>query len=74
MRLSPDELRDALFKECKIKMIDDEVKVIKDYFFNKFKSNQISKNDFEKLLNHKFEKKSDAVDARKALYEIRNKL
>ena len=55
-------------------MIDDEVKVIKDYFFNKFKSNQISKNDFEKLLNHKFEKKSDAVDARKALYEIRNKL
>lgn len=39
MRLSPDELRDALFKECKIKMIGDEVKVIKDYFFNKFKSN-----------------------------------
>lgn len=63
-----------MFQHCKIKLQDDEVKVIKDYFQNKFKTIQITKAAFRELLNTQFEKKSDAAEARKALYDIKHKL
>lgn len=57
-----------------IKMQEDEIKGIRDYFINKYKSKEIPKSAFIELLATKFEKKSDAAEGRKALYDIRNRL
>ena len=52
----------------------DEVKIMRDYFMNKYKSKEISKTAFTELLKTKFENKHDAAEARKALYDVKHKL
>lgn len=42
-RLSAEELRDALLKDYSIRLQEDELQVIKDYFINKYKSKEIAK-------------------------------
>ena len=52
----------------------DEVKIMRDYFMNKYKSKEISKTAFTELLKTKFENKHDKAEARKALYDVKHKL
>lgn len=73
-RMSAEELAKGMYQEYQIKMQDDEIKGISQYFINKYKSKEIPKSAFIELLQTKFEKKSDAAEARKALYDVRNKL
>ena len=49
-RLSAEELRTALGKN-NIKMSDDDVMMLKEYFRNKNRSEQISKADFVNLMS-----------------------
>jgi hypothetical protein len=55
-------------------MEEDEVKIMRDYFLNKYKSKEISKTAFTELLKTKFERKHDVAEARKALYDVKHKL
>jgi len=73
-RLSAEELANAMLTDYGIKMQEDEIKGIRDYFMNKYKSKEIPNSAFTELLNTKFEKKTDAAEARKSLYDIRNRL
>ena len=74
LKLSAEELRDAFATDHGINLHDDEVRAIKDYFVNKFRAPQITKQAFIELLQTKFEVKSDSSEARKCLVDIRNKL
>jgi Ca2+-binding EF-hand superfamily protein len=73
-RLSAEELKDALNEDHGIVLHEEEVRTVKEYFVNKYRSQQISKQAFVELLTTKFEKKSDGVEARKCLVDVRNKL
>lgn len=73
-RLSAEELRDALNEDHGIALHEEEVRTVKEYFMNKYRTQQITKTAFVELLTTKFEKKSDSVEARKCLVDIRNKL
>jgi len=73
-RLSAEELRDALISDHGITLHDEEVRTVKDYFQNKYRTQQITKQAFVELLTTKFEQKSDALEARKCLVDVRNKL
>jgi Ca2+-binding EF-hand superfamily protein len=73
-RLSAEELRDALNDDHGIILQDEELRTVKEYFMNKYRSQQISKQAFVELLTTKFEMKSDGVEARKCLVDVRNKL
>lgn len=73
-RVSAEELAAGLLSKFQIKLQDDEIRGIKQYFQNKHKSTDIPKSAFVDLLKTTFEKKFDAAEARKALYDIRNRL
>jgi len=57
-RLSAEELRTALGKN-NIRMSDEDVQMLKEYFRNKRRTEQISKSDFIELMNTQFERKFD---------------
>jgi len=67
-------LRDALNEDHGIILHAEELRTVKEYFMNKYRSQQISKQAFVELLTTKFETKSDGVEARKCLVDVRNKL
>ena len=58
-RLSAEELQKALKKEYQIELTDDEVVGIKTYFFNKYKTEQISRKAFLEVIGTKFERQHD---------------
>ena len=72
-RLSAEELRDALGKN-NLHLTDDDVLVLKDFFRMKYKSNEIKKEDFIRMMETKFERKFESKDAKQALFDVRNKL
>ena len=73
-RLSAEELRDALQKDFSISLEQDEVKGITDFFVNKYKTKEISKTAFiDLLLNSQFKNKADAQEARKSLYDLKQR-
>jgi len=71
-RLSAEELRAALARN-QITMTDDDVMMIKEYFKNKTRSDQISKQDFITLFSTQFDRKFDQNAARKSLSDIKMK-
>lgn len=74
MRLSPEEIAQALMTDYQIRLQDDEIRALRDYFMNKYKTREISQTAFFELLQTKFERKSDPAEARKALHDIKGKL
>ena len=82
-RLSAEELRNALAKN-NLSLSPDDVNVLKEYFRvvnnkyganNRFNnSNEITKEDFIKMMGTKFDRKYDQAEARKSLFDVRNKL
>lgn len=75
MRLSPEELSAALMQDYQIRLQDDEVRAIRDYFMNKYKTKEISKSAFNELLSTDFKtQKCDTAEARKSLYDVRGRL
>lgn len=73
-RLSAEELRDALQKDFSITLEQDEVKGITDFFVNKYKTKEITKTAFIDLLqNSQFKNKADAQEARKSLYDLKQR-
>lgn len=56
--MSAEELREALLRN-QIKLSDDDVQVIKDYFRNKTRSEEIPKNEFIDLMSKTFDRKFD---------------
>ena len=71
-RLSAEELKTALNKN-NIAMSDEDVQMLKEYFRNKTRSEQISKVDFINLMNTQFERKFDMQVAKKSLADIKMK-
>ena len=63
-----------MFEVHKIKMDADEVKIMRDYFMNKYKTKEISKTAFTELLKTKFETKHDKHEAKKSLKDVKHKL
>ena len=74
MRLSAEELKEALAKDYNVVLDANEVKVCSDYFHQKFKTRQIKKMDFIKLLRTEWDRKHDKAEARESLFAIKNKL
>lgn len=73
-RLSAEELRDALFNGGKgIKLSEEDIQMIKDYFRAKTRTEQINKNDFLELMSRQFERKFDQMAAKKSLSDIKMK-
>lgn len=79
-RLSAEELRNALAKN-NLSLSPDDVNVLKEYFRNKYgakagfnNSAEITKEDFIKMMGTKFDRKYDQAEARKSLFDVRNKL
>ena len=70
--ISAEELRDGLVK-AGIRMSDDDVAMIKEYFRAKTRREQIGKQDFLALLGTTFERKFDQAAARKSLSDIKMK-
>lgn len=73
-KLSAEELADALKKDQKLILMDDEIQIFKEYFKQHYKTTEIYKSDFIKMLETKFERKADADHAKKALALLREKL
>mmetsp|Transcript_46373 Transcript_46373/g.61418 ORF Transcript_46373/g.61418 Transcript_46373/m.61418 type:complete len:136 (+) Transcript_46373:2589-2996(+) len=71
-RLSVEELREALSK-AGIKIGQDDMAMIRDYFLAKTRTEQINKTDFIELMNTNFERKFDQQAARKSLSDIKLK-
>jgi len=63
-----------MFEVHNIKMDADEVKIMRDYFMNKYKAKEISKTAFTELLKTKFETKHDKHEAKKSLKDVKHKL
>ena len=57
-RLSAEELRDALGKN-RLSLSPDDVMILKEYFRNKYNSNEIKKEDFINMMETKFDRKFD---------------
>lgn len=69
-RLSAEELRDGLRSQG-VQLQEEEVRVIRDFFVHKYRSNEISKQHFAELLATRFERKVDTIEAKKALSDTR---
>ena len=70
--VSAEELRDGLVK-AGIRMSDEDVAMIKEYFRAKTRREQIGKQEFLALLGTTFERKFDQAAARKSLSDIKMK-
>ena len=73
-KLSAEELSKALQLDMNIKLTDDEVQSIKEYFINKHHSSEIRKMDFIDLINTKFERHFDTEEAKQSLITVKQKL
>ena len=72
-RLSAEELRNAL-KKNNISLSNDDVLILKDYFYNKYQRHEITKDQFFNLMKKtRFERKFDAAEAKQSLFSVRNK-
>lgn len=49
------------------------MRTIREFFQHKYRSNEVTKQHFIELLNTRFEKKSDAQEARKSLSDLKSK-
>ena len=70
--ISAEELRDGL-AAAGIRMSDDDVAMIKEYFRVKTRREQINRQDFLTLMSTTFERKFDQAAARKSLSDIKMK-
>ena len=70
--VSAEELRDGLVK-AGIRMSDEDVAMIKEYFRAKTRREQIGRQEFLALLGTTFERKFDQAAARKSLSDIKMK-
>ena len=70
--ISAEELRDGL-ATAGIRMSDDDVAMIKEYFRVKTRREQINRQDFLTLMSTTFERKFDQAAARKSLSDIKMK-
>ena len=70
--ISAEELRDGL-AAAGIRMSDDDVAMIKEYFRVKTRREQINRQDFLTLMSTTFERKFDQAAARKSLSDVKMK-
>ena len=71
-RISAEELSSALNK-IGIKVLTDDIIVIKDYFRAKTQHAEVNKTEFITLMNKNYERKFDKRAAEKSLSDIRKK-
>jgi Ca2+-binding EF-hand superfamily protein len=73
--ISAQELADAVVSTSsgETKLDASEVKMINDYFYNRFNKTQITRAEFIELFETKFSNKSDEAEARKAQIAIKEK-
>ena len=72
-RLSAEELRDALAKN-KIVLSNEDVLALKEHFRIQYRTSEIKKEDFVALMEKKFERRVAEPEAKKALFDVKNKL
>lgn len=73
-RLSAEELAQALKNDMKLDLQDDEINAIREYFRNRHNSLEINELDFITLLNVKFIRTFDEVDAKKCLSLLKHRI
>ena len=70
--MSAEELQKGL-QEVDIRLVDDEVRHLREFFNAKYGKIEITVEQFEKILHTKWERTCNEKDARKALYDLKTK-
>lgn len=71
-KLSAEELANGLRTDYKIELDPTEIRMIQEYFVNRYQKKEVTQQQFTDMLQFKFTPKIEAAEARSALYDIKN--